>query len=112
IEHHLIYVDAPPLPPPMPAKTAADRLDSLAVRGLAFQYPGSTNGITGIDLEIGRGELVVVTGRVGSGKSTLLRVCLGLLPAGCGEVLWNGRPVDNPAAFFVAPRAAFTSQVP
>jgi ATP-binding cassette subfamily B protein len=42
----------------------------------------------------------------------LLRVLLGLLPAGTGEVKWNGRAVDDPAAFFVAPRAAFTSQVP
>jgi ATP-binding cassette subfamily B protein len=112
IEHHPIYVDAPPPLPPVPVKTAADRLEHLAVRELTFQYPGSANGIADIDFALRRGELVVVTGRIGSGKTTLLRVLLGLLPAGAGEVWWNGNRVDDPAAFFVPPRTAFTSQVP
>jgi ATP-binding cassette, subfamily B, bacterial len=112
IERHPVYVETPPPLPPAPVKTAADRLESLAVRGLSFQYPGSANGIEGVDLELSRGELVVITGRIGSGKSTLLRVLLGLLPAGGGEILWNGQPVNDAAAFFVPPRAAFTSQVP
>jgi ATP-binding cassette subfamily B protein len=56
--------------------------------------------------------LLVVTGRIGAGKSTLLRALLGLLPPQAGEVAWNGRPVAEPADFFVPPRAAYTSQVP
>ena len=54
----------------------------------------------------------MITGRVGSGKTTLLRALLGLLPRDAGEVLWNGEVVEDPAAFFVPPRSAYTPQVP
>ena len=112
IECHPVYVETAPPLPTVPARANSDRLERLAVRGLSYQYPGSTNGISGVDLDLGRGDLVVVTGRIGAGKTTLLRVLLGLLPAEAGEMQWNGRLVADPAAFFVPPRAAFTSQVP
>ena len=47
-----------------------------------------------------------------AGKTTLLHALLGLLPRDAGEVRWNGRPVDDPGAFFVPPRSAYTPQVP
>jgi ATP-binding cassette subfamily B protein len=59
-----------------------------------------------------RGSFTVVTGRVGSGKTTLLRALLGLLPPDEGEVRWNGAMIDDPAAFFIPPRSAYTPQVP
>lgn len=65
-----------------------------------------------MDLEVGRGELVVVTGRVGSGKTTLLRAILGILPLQAGRIVWNGRAVDDPRTFFGPPRTAYTPQVP
>jgi len=68
--------------------------------------------VEGIDLHLERGSLTVITGRIGSGKSTLLRALLGLLPADAGEIRWNGRPVEDPATFFVPPRSAYTAQVP
>jgi ATP-binding cassette, subfamily B, bacterial len=33
-------------------------------------------------------------------------------PADRGEIRWNDRIVKDPASFFVAPRTAYTSQVP
>ena len=65
-----------------------------------------------MSFEVERGEFVVVTGRVGSGKTTLLRTLLGLLPAGSGEIVWNGAAVGDPASFFVPPRTAYVPQVP
>jgi ATP-binding cassette subfamily B protein len=79
---------------------------------LTFKYPDSGRGIEGVDLRLERGSFTVITGRVGSGKTTLLRVLLGLLPADAGEMRWNGERVDDPAAFFVPPRTAYTAQVP
>ncbi len=95
-----------------PPKSEADLLRRLDLRSLCFTYPDSTRGIRDVTFSIARGELVVVTGRIGSGKTTLLRVLLGLLSGDSGRIEWNGDVVDDPAAFFVPPRAAYTAQVP
>lgn len=95
-----------------PTKRAADVLHHLHATDLSYRYPDSQNGIHGVDLQLERGSLTVVTGRVGSGKTTLLRVLLGLLPAETGSIRWNGERVEDPGAFFVPPRCAYTPQVP
>lgn len=100
-----------PTPAP-PVKAESDVLRTLTVRELTYTFPDSAKGIRNVSFEAQRGVLTVVTGRIGSGKTTLLRVLLGLLPRSGGEILWNGRPVVEPADFFVPPRAAYTAQVP
>jgi ATP-binding cassette subfamily B protein len=97
---------------PFVEKSVGDSLDTLEVRGLTYIYPGSTVGISGIDLRLERGTVTVVTGRVGSGKTTLLRTLVGSLPRQAGEIRWNGSPVDEPDVFLVPPRCAYTPQVP
>ena len=86
-------------------------LQRLEIHQLAYHHPGSSAGITDVDLTLDRGEFVVVTGRIGAGKTTLLRAILGLLPAE-GEVRWNGEPVGDLADFMTPPQAAYTPQVP
>lgn len=98
-----------PEPPPPPPR---ERLERLEVRGLAYAHPGSGRGIADISFALERGSFTVITGRIGAGKTTLLHTLLGLLPRDSGSVLWNGRPVDDAAAFFVPPQSAFTPQVP
>ncbi len=93
-------------------RTEGDHLQTLKTANLTYTFPGTDNGIQGINLELRRGDFTVVTGRVGSGKTTFLRVLLGLLPMDNGEVRWNGELVGDPASFFIFPRAAYTGQVP
>ena len=93
-------------------KTEADRLESLEARGITYVYPDSEHGVHDIDLSLRKGSFTVITGRVSSGKSTLLRVLLGSLPLQAGELLWNGRKVDDASEVLVPPRVAYTSQVP
>jgi ATP-binding cassette, subfamily B, bacterial len=112
IEHGPVYEHGEIPPVPYTPKTNAHRLERLEVRGLRYRYPGNGHGIADIDLSIERGSLTVITGRIGSGKTTLLRTLLGLLPKDAGEIRWNGEQVDDPAAFFVPPRSAYTAQVP
>ncbi len=116
VEHHPVYERGAYPDLPRPKRRDSDRLERLDVRGLGYRYPGSDNGITGINLSLPRGSFTVVTGRVGAGKTTLLRAVLGLLPPAEGTVCWNGAPVgvsaDAATAFFRPPRAAYTAQAP
>jgi ATP-binding cassette, subfamily B, bacterial len=122
VTHRPLYLRGP-LPTLSTAeKSEMDRLVTLEARHLTYHYtlpPGEDNrggtwcGIQDISFSLQRGDFVVFTGRVGSGKTTLLRVLLGLLPADEGSaILWNGQAVVDPAAFFVPPRSAYTSQIP
>ena len=71
----------------------------LAVKNLTFTYPNKREkALDGIDLEIGRGEFVVLCGESGCGKSTLLRLIKKQLqPKGekSGEILYNGTEIEN-----------------
>lgn len=105
----------PPLPvvtPTLPrVRTGRDHLDRLEVHDLRVHLD-ETDQLAGVDLDIGRGQFVVITGPVGSGKSVLLRALLGLVPRTAGTITWNGDEIRDPAMFLVPPRAAYLPQVP
>jgi putative ABC transport system ATP-binding protein len=61
----------------------------IRLRGLRKAY-GDVVALAGVDLDIARGEFVVVFGRSGSGKSTLLHVLGGLDHATSGTVHVDG----------------------
>ncbi len=91
---------------------AVEPLRRLTVDGLTVVHDHLDHGISDVSLEVGAGELVVVTGPVGAGKSTLLRALLGLLPIERGSISWNGEVVADPSTFMVPPRVAYLPQVP
>jgi branched-chain amino acid transport system ATP-binding protein len=62
-------------------------MTALRVRGLCSGY-GAVRVLHGVDLQVGRGELVLLLGRNGSGRSTLLKALMGLIAAS-GEA-WLG----------------------
>ena len=64
----------------------------IDVRGLRKQF-GGLQVLSGVDLQIRRGEVVVIIGPSGSGKSTFLR-CLNLLeePSG-GDIIFEGKSI-------------------
>ena len=102
-----------PLPklPPL-AKTEADELHVLDVRGLTYRHAQCGRGIEDVSFQLERGSFTVITGRIGAGKTTLLQVLLGLLPKESGVITWNGQEVEDGATFFVPPRSAYTPQAP
>jgi spermidine/putrescine transport system ATP-binding protein len=51
--------------------------------------------LRGINFSVCKGEVVCLLGPSGSGKSTLLRIIAGLEPAESGEILWDGRNINN-----------------
>ncbi|MCM5555348.1 ABC transporter ATP-binding protein [Pleomorphomonas sp. NRK KF1] len=69
-------------------------MSGLRLTGLRKAF-GPTEIITGVDLEIADGELVVFVGPSGCGKSTLLRLIAGLESVSAGEILIGERDVTR-----------------
>ncbi len=67
----------------------------IDLRGIVFRHGADEPEIlSGLDLEVGPGEFVAITGPSGGGKTTLLKVLLGVLRPCAGQVLLDGRPLD------------------
>jgi len=65
----------------------------LKLRDVEVRYGDGNGGlvaISGINLDIKRGEVVGIVGKSGSGKTTLLKVIAGLVKPTRGEVVYNG----------------------
>jgi polar amino acid transport system ATP-binding protein len=60
--------------------------------------------LRGLDLEMDRGEVVVLIGPSGSGKSTFLRCLNRLVEPDAGEIVINGSPVTGPKVDLPAAR--------
>jgi energy-coupling factor transport system ATP-binding protein len=59
--------------------------------GVSYAYRSALPVLDGIDLEVRRGEVVVLEGPNGSGKTTLARIAAGLLEPNAGTVERQGR---------------------
>lgn len=69
----------------------------LEVTGLKSNY-GATPILTGVDLTIGKGEVVALIGRNGVGKTTTMRCLIGLLRASGGTIRYQGQDVTRMTA--------------
>jgi ABC-type multidrug transport system fused ATPase/permease subunit len=80
---------APPEPPP----AEAARFDDVD-----FTYPSSEDGegrLVGTSFHLLAGQTNLIVGRSGCGKTTIARILLGFLRPDRGEVLVEGRPLDQ-----------------
>ncbi|HEX8869122.1 MAG TPA: ABC transporter ATP-binding protein [Lentzea sp.] len=76
------------------AEPAPEPEPLLEVRDLAVDY-GRTRAVDGVDLTIGRGEIVALVGQSGSGKTTLARTIMGLRTPSSGRVIFDGAEVPR-----------------
>lgn len=70
---------------------------SIEFKGVNKSY-GSFEALKDINLEVNRGEVVVVIGSSGSGKSTLVRCINRLEPINSGAILFDGAPQGTSAS--------------
>jgi NitT/TauT family transport system ATP-binding protein len=74
----------------------------IELSGIAKTWPNGIGALTGIDLDIRRGEFLTLVGPSGCGKSTLLKLIAGLARPTQGRVIARGGP----------PRIGFVFQAP
>jgi branched-chain amino acid transport system ATP-binding protein len=70
----------------------------LSVRKLEVSY-GGIKAVKGIDLEIGRGEVVALIGANGAGKSSTLKALSGLIKPSAGRIDYDGAEVTGKPAY-------------
>src|SRR5437588_9307732 len=66
----------------------------ISLHQVSIQF-GAHRVLHAIDLEIQRGQTVVVIGESGCGKTVLLKLVIGLLRPTVGRVLFDGRPLAD-----------------
>lgn len=66
----------------------------LEIRGLQAGY-GATPILQGVDLAVGKGEIVALIGRNGVGKTTTMRCLMGLLRTRGGGIRFLGRDIET-----------------
>jgi len=74
-----------------------DRTDKEVVIDIKELYKsfGNNHVLRGVDLQVARGENVVVLGRSGTGKSVLIKIICGLLTQDAGAVIVLGKDVKR-----------------
>ncbi|NLM06579.1 MAG: ATP-binding cassette domain-containing protein [Tissierellia bacterium] len=67
----------------------------IETKNLNFYYKDGTLGVSDVNLNIGEGEKVFITGESGSGKSTFLKLILGIVKPSEGEFTVLGRDMNK-----------------
>jgi ABC-2 type transport system ATP-binding protein len=62
----------------------------ISIKGLNKTYATGFNALTGIDLEIRRGEIFALLGPNGAGKTTLINIICGIVTPSSGSVRVDG----------------------
>jgi ATP-binding cassette, subfamily B, bacterial CvaB/MchF/RaxB len=69
---------------------------SIEVENISFGYNGSMDNVfSDFSMQIKPGELVAIVGPSGRGKSTLMKLLLGLLSPTNGQILVDGRSLEQ-----------------
>ena len=70
-----------------------DNRPAIEFRQVSFRPNGTGDIVQDLNLQIRRGETLVLLGRSGSGKTTTLKLINHLLTPTTGEILVDGRPI-------------------
>ncbi|MBW4055087.1 MAG: cell division ATP-binding protein FtsE [Proteobacteria bacterium] len=70
----------------------------IQLHNVSLSYQQDASALNNIDLKIGKGEFVFLTGPSGAGKTSLLRLLYGALTPNSGQVLIDGQNVTRMSA--------------
>lgn len=66
----------------------------LEIKNLVVDY-GIIRAIKGISMKVEQGTIVAMLGSNGAGKTTTIRTISGVVPAGAGEIIFDGENITN-----------------
>ena len=69
-------------------------MPTLEIRNLRKRF-GTNQALDDMSLTVHEGEMYGFVGSNGAGKSTTMRIALGVLATDSGDVLFDGRPLDD-----------------
>ena len=70
-----------------------DYANALRAEGIEMWF-GNVGALTGVDLSVGRNEIVGLVGDNGAGKSTLIKIITGVLRPSAGKLYIRDREID------------------
>ena len=73
----------------------------LEIKDLVVDY-GVIRALKGVNIQIPKGKIVVVLGANGAGKTTMLRTLSGIVRAGDGDILFQGKSIKNKEPYKIA----------
>jgi len=82
----------------------------IELRDIDFEYIAGKPVFTGVNLKIYPGEKILIAGPNGSGKSTLIKLIMGFYPPQDGEILVDGRPIQEISKASLRERISIVSQ--
>ncbi|UTC78029.1 ABC transporter ATP-binding protein [Treponema sp. OMZ 799] len=86
-------------------------IGSIVVKNLCVEYPESNFKIEK-SFEFHGGEYYFIFGAVASGKSSVIKSMLGITKKAGGEIILNGKIIENPESIFVSPLAVYVPPTP
>ena len=88
-------------------------IESIEFRDVNFTYPGTeTEVLNGISFKVDQGGFLGVMGHTGAGKSTILKLILRYYEPDSGQVLVNGRNIQDITIQSVRDHIGFVNQNP
>jgi putative ABC transport system ATP-binding protein len=81
----------------------------LEWRNVSLSY-GKKGVLSGFSLKVASGEKVILYGKSGGGKSSLLRLFLGFVQPDKGELIFDGKKIDEKSVWEVRKSIAYVSQ--
>jgi ATP-binding cassette subfamily C protein CydC len=70
-------------------------MPGLVVEEVTFRYPGRTQGLEAVSLELPFGQWLTLQGESGAGKTTLARLLVRLQQPDSGRILLAGQPLED-----------------
>lgn len=81
---------------------------ALEIKDLVVDY-GIIRALKGVDIKVGKGQVVAILGANGAGKSTLIKSVAGLAKASSGKIVLNGKEIQGLRPFEINNRGVSLS---